>query len=93
VHGFGVNNVSDPLSTIQALERSKQYTLRVGLSRSRRTDHHQPVLDLLDLVQLENLIDPLISDDEVTFRTNACYVTAQNIEVDGLVIDAGEDIC
>lgn len=64
VHGFGVDHVRNTFDTIETLKRREQHLPCVALPATRRTNHHEAVLDLLDLVELEDLVGPALALDE-----------------------------
>lgn len=53
--GLGVNYVSHTLNTLQPLQSFEQHPPCHSLSTAWRSHHHQTMVDLCDLVQLENL--------------------------------------
>ncbi len=53
--GFGVDDVSDALHALQPLQGFEQDSPGHGLPAARRADHHQPVIDLRDLIELQHL--------------------------------------
>ncbi len=52
---FGVDDVSDALHALQPLQGFEQDSPGHGFPAARRTDHHQPVIDLRDLIELQHL--------------------------------------
>jgi hypothetical protein len=92
VHGLGVNDICNSLCAIEPLKSGKQDLPSVGLPRTRGSNHHETVLDLLNLIELKNLGNPSFSIDKATFRANLENLLAQSIEVDRDIISAGEDI-
>lgn len=52
---FGIDDVCNAFNTLQPLQGLQKYSPSHALSTSRRTYHHQAMIDLRNLVQLENL--------------------------------------
>lgn len=89
---LGVDNVRDALDTRQSLESGEEDSPGGRLPRRRRTNHHQAVLDVLDLVQLDDLLQPDLVSDEVSLGADGEDVLLELVEVDGDVVDSGEDV-
>lgn len=52
---LGVNDVSDALDSLDALQRVEQHAPRHRLATATRPHHHETVVDLRYLVQLQHL--------------------------------------
>ena len=87
-----VDNVRDAFDAGQALERGEEDSPCGRLSRCRRADHHQAVLDVLDLVELDDLLQPDLIGDEVPLGAHGEDVLLELVEVDGDIFDSGEDV-
>ena len=64
MHGLGIDHVCDALHSVKTFESRKQHLPCVRLSASRGTHHHQTVLNFLNLVELEDLVDPPLALNE-----------------------------
>lgn len=51
------------------------------------------MLDVLNLVELNDLLQPDVVGDEMAFGANGEDVLLELVEVDGDVLNAGEDVC
>jgi hypothetical protein len=92
VHGLRVNNIGNPFDTIQSFQSGKEDLPGIGLPTSRGTNHHQTMLNLLDLIQLENLGNPLLASDQTLLRTDGENLLLQSLEVHWEVVHTREDI-
>ena len=52
---LGIYDVGHTLHSLELLQGLQQHSPSHGLATPTWTDHHEPVMDLLDLVQLEHL--------------------------------------
>jgi hypothetical protein len=77
MHRLGVNDIRDTLGTVKPLKGREEDIPGVGLSGTRRADHHETVLDLLDLVQLKDLGDPPLSLYQAALCTNFADLFSQ----------------
>ena len=53
--GLGVNNVAHTLNPLQTLQGLQQDLPGCGLATPTGADHHEPVVELCDLVELKHL--------------------------------------
>lgn len=55
VHGLGVNDMCHTLRTLKTLQGFQQHPPGRGLARATRPHHHEAVVEVADLVQLQHL--------------------------------------
>jgi hypothetical protein len=90
--GLGIDHVRDAFGTRETLECGEEDAPGGRLSRRGGTDHHQSVLDVLDLVELDDLLKPSLVGDEVLLGADGDDVLLELVEVDGDVVDPREDV-
>ena len=92
VHSLGVNDIRDALHSVETFQRSQEDLPRITLATAGGPNHHDTVLNLLDLVELQNLVDPALALDQATLSANFANLLAKGVQVDGNVVDAREYI-
>lgn len=92
VHGLRIDDIRDAFDTVEPLECGQEHLPSIRLAASGRTDHHETVLNLLNLVELENLRDPAFALYEPLLHADLADLFAKGIEVDRDIINAGEHI-
>ena len=92
VNRLGIDNVGDSLDSVQSFESGEEDLPGLSLSASRGSDHHQSVLNHVDLVELDDLVDPKLSHDEMSFGADLRDLLLESVEVDGDVVDSREDV-
>lgn len=92
VDGFWIDNVRNAFDAIEPLERGQQDVPGVTLAASRGADHHQTMLNLLDLVELQNLRNPTLALNEAPLGANLEDLLLQGIQIHREVVHAWEYI-
>ena len=92
VHCLRVNHIRNTFDPIQAFQGGQKNLPSIRLSRARGTNHHETMLNLLNLVQLQNLVDPAFSLHQSTLSANLANLFAKGIKVDRHVFSTGEYI-
>ena len=92
MHRLRINDVRNTFGPIQTLEGSQKHLPCIGLACTRRTNHHQTVLDLLDLIELENFGNPSLSGDEPPLLADLNNFLAEGLQINRQVVDAWEYI-
>lgn len=92
VHRFGIDDVSDTLDAVKSLKSSEQDFPGICFASARRSNHHETVLDLLNLVKLEDLCNPAFTVNQTTFNANFEDLLPELVEINRHIIDTREDI-
>ncbi|KAH6607744.1 hypothetical protein Trco_004057 [Trichoderma cornu-damae] len=91
-HDLGVDDVGDALDALDLLQGVEQEPPGGGLPGAGIANHHDAVVDLLDLVQLEDLGHPQVGDHEMALGGERADGFLESDEVGGHVLDAGEAV-
>ncbi len=85
VHCFRIDDVGNALDAFEAFQSCHKDVPGVRFATARWTDHHEPVLNLLDLIELQNLGYPTRPGDKLPFTADVLDVATQLIKVAGYV--------
>ena len=64
-HDLRVNDMADTLDAIDSLQSSQKGSPSVGFTRTRATNHHDTVMQVLNLIELQDLCHPSIGCNQV----------------------------
>ena len=80
-HNLGVNDVGDTFNTFNALQRLQEDLPRRRFTSSRLANHHNTMVDTLDLVELKCLRDPHLTIHIMLFLSNLTNGSCKLIKV------------
>jgi hypothetical protein len=92
MHSFRINDIRDSFNAIEPFESRHENLPRVCFPSARRANHHETMLDFLNLIKLQDFRNPSIAKNKVPLSTDVVDVHAKFIEVDRVVISSREDV-
>jgi hypothetical protein len=70
IDGLGIDDVWNTFDTVYPLESGEQDLPCLGLTGTRRSHQHKTMRYILDLIELNDFIDPFIAGDQVLLLAN-----------------------
>ena len=83
VNCLGINDVGHTLDAVNTLQGRQQDLPSICFAAAGRAYHHETMLNLLNLVQLQDLSDPTLAVDQASLCTNTENLFPQDIQVHG----------
>ncbi len=86
-YGFGVDYIGNTFCAVQPFEGRQQHSPSICFTCPWRANHHEAVLNFLDLIKLQNLVHPLVACRQLPLVTDIDDVLAQNFEIHRNVVN------